>query len=65
VLFVAPWDHINQTNALLIAGTGSMASPSESKAQTCGEDDVCQGAPETRLYLDLDKLPEVWVANSS
>jgi hypothetical protein len=42
-----------------------MASPSESTAQTCGEDDICQGAPESSLYLDLDNLPEVWVVNNS
>nr|XP_051195710.1 uncharacterized protein LOC127308846 [Lolium perenne] len=37
---------------------GLRVSSAETKAQTCEDDDICQGAPNARQYLELDKLPE-------
>uniref|UniRef100_A0ACD5Z987 Uncharacterized protein n=1 Tax=Avena sativa TaxID=4498 RepID=A0ACD5Z987_AVESA len=37
---------------------GSRASSAETKAQSRGDGDSCQGAPKTGQYLELDRLPE-------
>ncbi|XBI59062.1 hypothetical protein VPH35_040198 [Triticum aestivum] len=40
------------------ARRGRRASSAETKAQPCGEGDICQDAPKTRQDFELDKLPE-------
>ncbi|KAM3390194.1 hypothetical protein ACQJBY_012025 [Aegilops geniculata] len=40
------------------AKRGRITSSAETKAQPCGEGDICQDAPKTRQDFELDKLPE-------